>query len=297
VLGPEEWGWLALKYSGFDQQWGDRTHWLLTPDRLRHGNRDFIPWFLAQVADHDRRVGRRTLDVLTVHYYPTSGEFGGDVSPAVQGLRNRSTRSLWDATYVDESWIHESVELIPRLRGWVEQYYPGTRIGITEYNWGAEMDMNGATAQAELLGLFGRERLDVANYWATPRKGSPVHLAFQMYRNFDGKHSEFGDVSVAADTPRRDELSVFAAQRTSDRALTIMLVNKIGARAAVRVCLANFPAVRAEVWQLAQNTLAQRPELAIGETGLSLAVPAQSVTLLVLPSAGSGGAAAVSSAC
>ena len=30
------------------------------------------------------------------------------------------------------------VMLIPRMKGWVATYYPGTKIGITEYNWGAE---------------------------------------------------------------------------------------------------------------------------------------------------------------
>ena len=41
-------------------------------------------------------------------------------------------------------------------------YYPGTPIGITEYNWGAEDHINGATAQADILGIFGREGLDMA---------------------------------------------------------------------------------------------------------------------------------------
>ena len=48
----------------------------------------------------------RILDVWTAHYYPQSGEFwSGETTPEMQGLRNRSTRSLWDPNYVDESWI------------------------------------------------------------------------------------------------------------------------------------------------------------------------------------------------
>ena len=64
--------------------------------------------------------------------------------------------------------------LIPRMKGWVASYYPGTKIGITEYNWGAEGYINGATAQADILGIFGREGLDLATRW-TPRHHAHLH--------------------------------------------------------------------------------------------------------------------------
>lgn len=62
---------------------------------------------------------------------------------------------LWDPNYRSESWIadgNQNVYLIPRMRRWADDNYPGTRIGITEYNWGAEGDMNGATAQVRTDG-------------------------------------------------------------------------------------------------------------------------------------------------
>ena len=81
----------------------------------------------------------------------------------MQLRRNRSTRSLWDPAYTDETWINDKVQLIPRLRNWVNTYYyAGTPIGITEYNWGAENHINGATTQADIYGIFGREGLDLA---------------------------------------------------------------------------------------------------------------------------------------
>src|SRR5204862_503163 len=76
---------------------------------------------------------------------------------------------------------------------WVNTYYPGTQIAITEYNWGAENDPNGATAQAEIFGIFGREGLDMATRWTTPPSNSDVYKAFQMFRNYG-----FGDLSVTA---------------------------------------------------------------------------------------------------
>ena len=132
VSGPEEWGWSGYFYSGYDQQYGSTHGWSVLPDRNNHGGADYLPWLLDQLRQHHTASGRRLLDVFTVHYYPQGGEFSDDVSSAMQQRRNRSTRSLWDPNYVDETWINDRVRLIPRLRGWVNAYYPGTSIGITD---------------------------------------------------------------------------------------------------------------------------------------------------------------------
>src|SRR5581483_2591088 len=117
-------------------------------------------------------------------------------------------------------------------------YYPGTQTGLTEYDWGAENHMNGATTEADLLGIFGREGLDIATRYAEassggpangsggPTPGSAVTNGFKMYRNYDGQKSTFGDTSVRATVPNPDELSAFASRRSSDGALTVMVVNK-----------------------------------------------------------------------
>ena len=72
------------------------------------------------------------------------------------------------------------------------------KIAITEYNWGAEADINGATAQADILGIFGREGLDLATRWTTPDPSTPTYKAIKMYRNYDGNKSTFGETSVSA---------------------------------------------------------------------------------------------------
>src|SRR5262249_51485881 len=152
--------------------------------------------------------------------------FSNDVSPNMSNLRNRSTRSLWDPNYTDASWINDKVKLIPRIRGWVNTYYPGLQIGITEYNWGAENAINGATTQADIYGIFGREGLDMATRWTTPEASTPTYKAMKMFRNYDGNGSGFGDTSVSASVPDPDSLSSFAAVRSSDGALTVMIINK-----------------------------------------------------------------------
>ena len=108
------------------------------------------------------------------------------------------------------------------MKGWVAAYYPGTKVGITEYNWGAEGHINGATAQADILGIFGREGLDVATRWTTPDASTPTYQAMKLYRNYDGNNSTFGDTSISVAVPNPDILSAFAAIRSSDGSLTAM---------------------------------------------------------------------------
>jgi glycosyl hydrolase family 44/Calx-beta domain-containing protein len=304
ILGPEEWGYDGFFYSGLDQHnlstgvcgFGDDC-----PDRAAHGSQDYVPYLLDHMRQYEvDHPGHRILDWLSLHFYPQGGEFSGNTTAAMQNLRNRSTRGLWDPSYVNESYIGEQpdpykvLKLIPRMRDWVDTYYPGTRIALTEYNWGAENSMNGATAEADLLGIFGREGLDMAIRWVVPAAGKPVYKAFQMYRNYDGAKSTFGDTSVSATTARTsapgvdasDHVAVFAAERSSDGALTIMVINKdLKGTTPVTINVAGFATGSAAmVWRLAANAITQPPDVPVDAAALPLTLPAQSVTLLVLPS-------------
>jgi hypothetical protein len=285
VAGQEEWGWSGYFFSGYDQQYGSLNGWSFLPDRSNHGGAEYLPWLLGQLRQNDVATGARLLDVFTVHYYPQSGEFSDDVSSAMQLRRNRSTRSLWDPAYVDESWINDRVQLVPRLKNWVNTSYPGTLTGITEYNWGAENHINGATAQADIFGIFGREGLDMAARWATPASSTPTYKAMKMYRNYDGNGSAFGETGIGATTPDADTVAAFAAQRSADGALTAMVISKyLSANTPATITLANFahgPAAR--VWQLtAANTINPLPAIALSGDSFGVTLPPQSITLFVV---------------
>ena len=285
VVGPEEWGWSGYLFSGFDQQYGSANGWGFLPDRANHGGADYLPWLLAALRQNHTTTGRRLLDVFTVHYYPQGGEFSDDVSTAMQLRRNRSTRSLWDPAYVDQTWINDRVQLVRRLKNWVSTYYPGTATGVTEYNWGAENHINGATAQADILGIFGREGLDMAARWATPAASTPTYKAMKLYRNYDGNRSTFGDTSVAATTPDPDTVAAFAAERAADGALTVMVVSKgLTGSTAATINVANFrTGAKAQVWQLtAANSITRLPDVTLSGTTLAVTLPSQSVTLFVI---------------
>ncbi len=293
LLAPEEWGWPGYLYSGHDWQWaGANNNYNPAnyPDRLANGGMDYMPWFLDQARQRELSTGQRLLDYFTLHIYPQGvNEFTGDTSTGTQLGRNRSTRALWDTNYVDASWINQKIMLIPRMKNWVTSYYPGTKTGITEYNWGAEDHINGATAQADILGIFGREGLDLATRWTTPAASSPSFKAMKMYRNYDGNKSGFGDISISAVCATNvDYVSAFAAQRSTDGALTAMIINKqLTATATAIVTLTNFPPAHpVQVWQLTSNNLITRlSDLNLtGKTFTNL-LPAQSITLFVVGAA------------
>jgi hypothetical protein len=304
LLGPEEYNWDGYFSSGIDGKY----YWTNCadgrpgpcndpyPDRAAHAGADYIPWLLDQLYQHEQNTGERLLDVLAVHFYPQGDqagrqEFSNDVASATQLLRNKSTRSLWDPSYVDVSYIGQEgidggvVKLIPRLKNWVNTYYPGIQVGLTEYSWGAENAMNGATAQADILGIFGREGLDLANRWEIPAPASPTYKAFKMYRNYDGSKATFGETSVLATAPDADKVSAFAALRASDGALTIMVVSKyLSGTTSTTIDVANFSSTMpAQVFRLAGNTITRQPDVAMSSGALKLTLPAQSVTLLVVP--------------
>ena len=285
IFGPEEWGWSGYLYSGYDQQYGAAHGYSSFPDRAAHGNQDAIPWLLDRWREADAKSGRRSVDVLSVHFYPQGGEFSEDVSSAMQWRRNRSTRALWDPSYVDETWIQTQVRLIPRLKEWVAAHYPGTRIALTEYNWGAEKHISGALAQADVLGILGREGVDFATRWTCPATNTAAFNAIRLFRNYDGAGAMFGEISVEATAPDPDTVAAFAAQRSADGALTVLMLNKDpGTARPVSLSLANFGAVpSAELWRLdSANQITRLADVGLTNATWQATLPVQSLSLLVL---------------
>ena len=285
VTGPVLSGWTGFEYSPLDR--GDdnfHTH----SDQDAHGGEWFLPWFLRSVRSHDGQAKRRTLDVLDVHFYPQGqGLYGNADDRDTQARRLRAPRALWDPAYTDESWIGQPVRLIPRLNDWIAQNYPGTRLGITEWNFGADGQRDGGLAVADVLGIYGREGVFLANYWAFPAKNSPGYLAFKLYRNADGRGRGFGDQSCRAVSADPARLACYAATDSRDGALTLMLVNKMPkATVTVPLALRGLPSVPRSVkmWRVSadnRGTITAVPPPPAG-AAMTLRLPPYSMTLLRL---------------
>jgi hypothetical protein len=316
VAGPITSGWWDLFFSKVDltSGWGSGpnfVYWGNPVDRMAHGNQDFVAWYLQQFANYEKQNGQRLLDYFDIHgYMPGTGTSLSSTDatdPATDAARFESTRVFWDETFTPpgtneyilntppNSYNNPNapcVCLIPRMKNWVSANYPGTKMSITEYNLGAQGNINGALAETDVLGIFGREGLDVATMW--PFLGypdiplnAPITFAFRMYRNYDGAKSTFGDTGVSAVSGDQSQLSVYAAQRTSDSALTVMVINKTSNGLTSSVSLANFsPQSTAKVFNYSAANLTAiqpQPDQAVTPTGFSATFPANSATLLVIP--------------
>jgi len=222
IAGPAEWGWTNYLWSAADFAPGKAPH----SDRRAHGDVPLLPWYLRQLREHEKKTGVRILDVVDVHFYPQTNVgvgLEGNTDPETNARRIRSTRGLWDPTYKDESWIAEPVRLLPRLKEWIAQNYPGRSISIGEYNFGAFGHMSGGLAQAEALGRFAQENIYSAYFWQYPTNGSPVFWAFRAFRDFDGRGGRFQDYWVPAKA--EEGTSVFASRDESGTKLVAVVLN------------------------------------------------------------------------
>ena len=286
VLGPSDFGWPVYVDSG------------VKGDREKHGGIWFARWYLQQMRAYEQQKGVRILDYFDEHYYPIADDLClancpvGDAK--TQAARLRSTRSLWDSTYTDESWIGKSnppLTLIPRFRQWIKEDYPGTKLAITEYNWGGVESMNGALAEADVLGIFGREQLDLATLWGPPKSSEPGAYAFRTYMNYDGKGGKYGETWVRSHSTDQGQLSIYAADRTSDGALTLVIINKTSQNLTSNLSPKGFkPAAKAQVYTYSEANLraiVRQSDLAVNAAGFQATYPANSITLVAIPKANS----------
>jgi len=319
VSGPVIDSWLAYFYSKKDIE----TGWNSAPcfcyngnpvDRMAHGDVPLIEYYLQQFQKSEATTGKRLLDYVDIHGYFAADGLGfalaGDTT--AQQERLNSTRVFWDPTYTDPNFTdpdnHTSAaqpvapQLIPRMQTWVARDYPGTKTAIDEYNWGGQDHINGALAQADILGIFGMYGLDLGALWGPPNRvatgSSPAQLpgliAFEVYRNYDGNHSKFGDVALASTSANQGQLAVYGALRSSDDQVTVVVINKTFGDLTSTLSLANLkPNGKAKVFLYSSaniDAIAAQPDVTVtapaaGGTASSIAAtfPASSITLFQIP--------------
>lgn len=196
----------------------------------------FIDYYLDRMREAEITRGLRLLDVLDIHWYP---EATGDNRIVAENAttekdiqaRLQAPRTLWDPAYVEDSWIgqwkQDFLPLIPNIQASIDTYYPGTQLGITEYNYGASNAISGGIAQADVLGLFGRYSLDLATLWLLGDNNDYASAAFSLYRNYDGAGATFGDTSIDVDLADIEMNTVYASIHGDDASqMHIVALNK-----------------------------------------------------------------------
>jgi len=279
VFGPTSWGWCAYFYSSADVC-------AEGPDRAAHGNTPFLEWYLQQVADYAAaHNGQRLVDYLDIHYYSQSaGVPDFDEGPNTVKRRFQALKSLYDPDYVDDSWIQEPIRLIPRMKEIIDSRLPGTKLALTEYNFGNGNGISAGVAQAEALAIFGREGLDLATRFGTLPAGTPLEDAFKLYLDYDGNGSQIRGDSVRAVSSLPDAVGSYAIDG-SDGKLYVLLFNKDTVTREVNVGLGADASGSAELYRFdARTRLSAAGAKEVGSDGkLNLRLAARSATLVVVP--------------
>jgi hypothetical protein len=241
------------------------------------------------------------LDVLDFHWYPESQ---GDcriiatttcdqLSAAQIEARMQSPRSLWDSTYIEKSWIIDSngkkaIQLLNRVKKSIKDQYPGTKIAMTEYEYGGHDHYSGGLAQADVLGILGSQGVYMATIWATPGKFS--RSGFLVYLNYDGQGGKYGDLAVPAVASDNAALSTYAALDSKDStSMHLIAINKKASAQQVQFTLNGFNPTEGKVWGFdeASNGAITSRQAVTGITGNTFAysLPAHSVSHLILKGA------------
>ena len=259
-------------------------------------SRDFLEFYLHEMHEAQQRSGQRLLDVLDLHWYPQA-QGGGvritedDARTEVATARAQAPRSLWDPSYVEDSWTtrnktHGPVCLLPRMWEKIHRHYRGTRLAISEYYYGGGGDISGALAQADVLGIFGREGLFAAALWHMGRTDDRfIQAAFAMFRNYDGQGGAFGPMGLAAKTNDPEHTSVYASLDWQGKVILVLLNKGPTPLLAEVVVKRAPPSAFAHVYQLTKalpQPVQIQDVLVDPSGGLHCQLPGQSVSTLVL---------------
>ncbi|MBW8889988.1 MAG: endoglucanase [Fibrobacteres bacterium] len=195
----------------------------------------YIDYFLDAMKKESDQAGKRLIDVLDIHWYPEATGTaritdGAATSAEDRAARLQAPRSLWDSTYKEKSWITQStggpINLLPRIQSSIDKYFPGTRIAITEYNYGEPTHVTGGLAEADFLGVMGSKGVYASAIWPLTSKSPYVATAFRLFRNYDGQKGAFGSASAQATASSRDAASVFASFNPGGDEIHIIAINK-----------------------------------------------------------------------
>jgi hypothetical protein len=282
VWGPVSYGW-----AGYVSLQG-------ASDSKADG--DFLEWWLGQMKSAEQTAGKRLVDGMDLHWYPEATGDGNRITDdgttaGEVAAREQAPRSLWDSTYVETSWITQSIKgaainLIPRMQQKIALRYPGTGLSFSEWNYGAGGDISGAIAAADVLGIFGRDGVTMAMLWPSNVE-TFVYAAFTAYRSYDGAGAAFGDTYIGAQTSDVVNSSVYASlDSTNPSRVIIVAINKAltSKVAGIRV---NHPSAysKASVYTL---TAAGGPSVVAGSgiasvatNAFRLTLPAQSISVVV----------------
>jgi len=208
-----------------------------------HGS--FLAAYLDALRIASERAGTRLLDALDVHWYPfsTRGNLFRTEEPAMAGPLLDAPRSLTEPGFHEASWVSQALPvsnegglalpLLPSLERLTEANFPGTRIAVTEYNYGGAGQLASGLALADTLARFARPDMLLAAHWGS--LAGWLGTAFRLYRDYDGKGGRFPDTTLPVEVSRPDSLTIRAG--TEEARLHLVLINRAAEARAIDIAL------------------------------------------------------------
>ena len=144
------------------------------------------------------------------------------------------SRSLWDSTYVEPSWLTnsklggESNIILHRLQKSIDNYLPSVEIMIGEYDFGHDTDVAHGLSIADYLGVAAQYGLSVSNRWDLNAYNGQTYTnsAYKLFTNYDGSKSSYGGKAVFSSFNNRGDGSVWASLNQDDSQLHLIVINK-----------------------------------------------------------------------
>lgn len=219
IFGPESYGFYEYLTFQEGEDWPN----------LSNTYPYFVSMFLDSMSKASATANQRLLDVLSVHWYPNSnlGWIGSqDTSLQFVAERVQFPRTLWDSTYVENSWIEQyytnALPILPMLKKQINTYYPGTKLGLTEYDYGGDSHISGGLAQAEALMGFIKTGTEYASKW-----NAFYDYSLSAIELFHSINKPFLNTSVLANTSNKNSSNIVSSiYNSSDSELHIIVTNK-----------------------------------------------------------------------
>ena len=298
TFGPGMFGFSEYVHLNTEGSWGNpnyypadwNTYKMSDVPGFNAVNYQYMTWvcsYLRQMKLASDSEGKRLLDGLDIHFYNQGNNLYQD------------SRSFWDPTYVENSWITTDViggkplNLVHYLQKSIDDFYPGTKLAITE--WGNFTDYSQVSAgiySADILGAFGKNNVYLATYFGRLMGFSAG--AFKMFRNYNGANGRFGNTSVAGQSSDNSKVTVYPAiSGTNDTRLNVLLINRSATAEQITLSVTAGSGVAyrsAEVYAMESGgagAIVQKTSLSnITGNQLSYSLPARSVYHLVLDASG-----------
>lgn len=295
VFGPALYGYMAFVSLQGSPDWNE----------VKKGTayKWFVDYYLDEMKKAEDEAGHRLVDILDFHYYTEAKGACGTRTcdhyddKACNKARMDAVRSLWDPNYVENSWIGDNgcefFPLFDKMQESIDTYYPGTKMAVTEYDFGGGDHITGGIAEADFLGTCAKYGVYFTTLWSYSKNAFQLG-AINMFTNYDDNGTGFGDMLITG-TESSDDYAVGAysafTSTEDDGTVRVILTNKgqVGPTPVTIKLDSDLSYSQAEMYQIKNTEFAkinhESEAYQVKDNELTLELEPLSITELVIKTA------------